>query len=276
MRIDAHVHFLEPAEFAYPWMPPEPSVLRRAWLPGDLAPVLTRNKFDGCVAVQATTDDREAEWLLRLADYNPFVLGVIVWVDLTGSHLGQRLDELQRHPKFAGIRHPVHDEKDERWLLRLNVLEGLRELERRRLPFDLLIRPQHLPLIPELADRLPRLTLVVDHIAKPPIATGEREPWAREIEIVSSIPAVHVKLSGLITEAHWKTWLPVHLRPYVQHVWNLFGPQRCLFGSDWPVCLQAGIWKEVLAGFTQALGAVDKQTRAGVIGENAIRIYGLK
>src|SRR5687767_12747487 len=118
MRIDAHVHFLDPSQFQYSWMPPDPSVLRRAWLPRDLSPVLARNNFDGCLAVQAITDDAEAGWLLRLAEVDPFIRGVVAWVDLTSPRLGRRLDELQRFGGFAGVRHPVHDEKDERWLLR--------------------------------------------------------------------------------------------------------------------------------------------------------------
>jgi L-fuconolactonase len=275
MRIDAHVHFLDPAAFEYPWMPPEPSVLRRAWLPGDLRPVLERNHFDGCVAVQAFTGDAETDWLLRLAVEHPFVLGVVGWVDLGDPHLGHRLDMLQRQRHFVGVRHPAHDEEDERWLLRLNVVEGLREIARRGLPFDLLIRPPHLPVVCELADRVPDLRLIIDHIGKPPIASGALDPWAKEMEAVARIPGLHVKLSGMITEAEWKTWLPSQLTPYVQHVWHLFGPERCLFGSDWPVCLQAGIWKEVLAGFTQALGPVDKDTRSGVMGGNAVRFYRL-
>ena len=276
MRIDAHQHFWDLSRFSYPWMPREPSVLRRNWLPDDLGPVLARNNFDGCVTVQATTEAREAEWLLSVANEYSFIRGVVGWVDLADAGLGHRLDQLQRHSKFIGVRHPVHDEEDERWLLRVNVLEGLRELARRRLPFDLLVRPIHLPVVMELAELVPDLPMVIDHIAKPPIATGEMDPWATDIERASRVPGMHVKISGMITEAEWKTWLPAHLAPYVKHVWNCFGPERCLFGSDWPVCLQAGIWKEVLAGFTQALGPVTKEVRAGVMGENAARFYGLQ
>jgi L-fuconolactonase len=275
MRIDAHQHFWDLDRFAYPWMPPEPSPLRRNFLPEDLRPILARNNFDGSVAVQATMDPGEVNWLLRLAETSPFVFGVVGWVDLTDPQLGAKLDRLQAHPKFVGVRHPAHDEEDERWLLRLNVLEGLREVAHRGLPFDLLLRPQHLPVACELAERIPSLRLVIDHIAKPRIAAGEFEPWASQIAEAAQVPHMHVKISGMITEAEWKTWLPEHLRAYVQHVWHAFGSDRCLFGSDWPVCLQAGIWKEVLAAFTQALGPVPKEIRAGVMGENAARFYRL-
>jgi L-fuconolactonase len=263
MRIDAHQHFWDLERF------------RRNFLPEDLRPILARNNFDGSVAVQATTEPAEADWLLELAGQSEFVLGVVAWVDLTDPHLGATLDRLQRNSKLAGVRHPVHDEEDDRWLLRLNVLDGLKELARRSIPFDLLLRPRHLPVACELADRVPSLALMIDHMAKPRIAAGEMEPWASDIARAAAIPHMHVKISGLITEAEWKTWVPDHLRPYVQHVWHLFGPERCLFGSDWPVCLQAGIWKEVLAGFTQALGPVPKEIRAGVMGENAARFYRL-
>lgn len=275
MRIDAHQHFWDLSRFEYPWMPPEPTPLRRNFLPADLAPILERNKFDGSVVIQATTDPREADWLLELATENPMVLGVVAWVDLTDPQIGHVLDRLQKHPKFSGIRHPVHDEDDVRWLLRSSVLQGLRELERRGIPYDLLLRPPHLPLIPELADAVPSLPLVIDHIAKPQIADGLTEPWDRDMERIAQIPHMHVKLSGMITEADHEHWTSSQLQPYVQHVWKLFGPQRCLFGSDWPVCLLAGVWKEVLASTTQALGPVPADVRAGIMGENAARFYKL-
>ena len=151
MRIDAHQHFWDPGKFSYPWMPAGPSPLRRAFLPADLAPILERNRFDGSVFVQATMAEGEAEWALALADANPFLKGVVAWADLTSDRIGGRLDELLRHAKFKGVRHPAHDEEDDGWLLRADVIRGLRELEARDIPFDLLLRPQHLPLVPELA-----------------------------------------------------------------------------------------------------------------------------
>lgn len=276
MRIDAHGHFWDLDRFTYRWMPAEPSRLRRNFLPEDLGPILARNNFDGFVAVQATTDSREADWLLALAEAHPFIAGVVGWVDLADPDLGRTLDRLQAHRRFCGVRHPVEDESDPRWLLRPAVVRGLRELARRAIPFDLLIRPQHLPLILELADLVPDLPLVLDHIAKPPIREGRLEGWAEAIRAASQISWLHVKISGLITEADWKTWSSSQLQPYVQHVWRCFGPERCMFGSDWPVCLQAGSWKQVLAGFTQALGAIPKDIRAGIMGANAARFYKLQ
>lgn len=276
MRIDAHQHFWQLGRFEYPWMPPEPSPLRRDFLPSDLRPILFRNRFHGTVAVQAACSLDESRWLLQLASEFPWILGVVAWADLTSPSLGNDLDDLQRHPALKGIRHPVHDEPDPEWLLRPAVVAGLREVAARDLAFDLLLRPHHLPLVRKLAERLPGLRLVIDHIAKPDIAAAHWEPWASAIERAVAVPGLHVKLSGMITEASWRSWTAAQLRPYVEHVLRVFGPGRCLFGSDWPVCLQAGIWKEVLAGFTQAHGPLPREVRDGLIGENAARFYRLQ
>jgi L-fuconolactonase len=276
MRIDAHQHFWDLDRFPYPWMPPAPSPLRRKFLPEDLQPILERNRFDGSVVVQATTVPGEGPWLLDLAETHPMVLGVVAWVNLTDPQVGRTLDQLQARPKFKGVRHPVHDESDDRWLLRSDVIKGLKELERRKIPYDLLLRPQHLPAAIELAGHVPSLKMVIDHISKPLIATGQTAGWAENMEKISKFPNLYVKMSGMITEAKPKAWTADHLKPYVHHVWKLFGPDRCMFGSDWPVCLLAGIWKEVLAGFTQALGPTPEVDRNKVMGETAARFYGIE
>lgn len=225
--------------------------------------------------MQATTQAEEADWLLDLAEENAFILGVVAWVDLTSPGLGHVLDQLQAHPKFKGVRHPVHDEPDDRWLLRADVVEGLRELERRGIPYDLLLRPQHLPMVPELVEKVPDLPMVIDHMAKPMIAQHVMDGWAEDMERIAKIPHIHVKLSGMITEANPAKWSAEDLRPYVQHMLGLFGPDRLMFGSDWPVCLLAGSWKEVLAAFTQALGAQSMELREKILGETAQRFYKL-
>ena len=275
MRIDAHQHFWELSRFPYPWMPEDPSSpLRRDFLPHHLRPILARNKFHGTVLVQATTVQEEAKWLLDLADENPFILGVVAWVDLADANVGSVLDELQKHPRFKGVRHPVHDEPDERWILRTDVIRGLRELARRGLPYDLLFRPQHLPLIPELVDAVPDLRMVIDHIAKPDIRSRMWEPWATDIARAADYPQVFVKVSGMITEADSTSG--IDLQPYVHHVLKLFTLDRCMFGSDWPVCLLAGIWKETLAAFTQAHGPIPKEIRVKLTGHTAASFYDLQ
>jgi L-fuconolactonase len=275
MRIDAHQHFWDLGRFEYAWMPPEASVLRQTFLPDRLARILTRNRFEGSVLVQANTLLEETHWLLELANENEFIRAVVGWVDLTDPRLGSTLDSLQKNPKFKGVRHPVHDESDDDWLMRAEVLAGLAELGRRGLPYDLLLRPRHLPLVPRIAERVPGLRMVIDHIAKPPIAAHLREPWARDIEAASRLPQVYCKLSGMITEADPKAWIAEHLRPYVKHVMRIFGPDRLMFGSDWPVCLLAGTWKEALAAFTQSIGAQPIEIREKLLGDTARRFYGI-
>lgn len=276
MRIDAHQHFWDLRRFEYSWMPPEPSVLRQTFLPPLLARILERNRFDGSVLVQANTMLAETRWLLDLAEANDFIRAVVGWVDLTDPRLGWVLDELQKRPKFKGVRHPVQDEADDRWLLRDDVINGLAELARRGLPYDLLLRPRHLPLVPRIAERVPDLRMVIDHIAKPPIADQSMEPWTRNIEEAAALPQIYCKLSGMITEADPRGWKPEHLRPYVAQVMSSFGPDRLMFGSDWPVCMLAGSWKEVLAAFTQAIGPQPIEVREKLLGETAAEFYGIE
>jgi len=247
MRIDAHQHFWDIQRFQYPWMPAGESPLRRNFLPDQLAPILERNNFDGSVVVQANTILEETHWLL----------------------------ELQRHAKFKGARHLVHDEPDVNWLLRADVLRGLSELARRGLPYDLMLRPQHLKLVPRIAEHLPKLRMVIDHIAKPPIATQRLDGWAKDMTAAAEIPQVYCKLSGMITEADPRGWKAEDLKPYVAHVLAHFGPDRLMFGSDWPVCTVAGTWKEVLAAFTQAAGPQTIEARGRLLGATAARFYRL-
>jgi L-fuconolactonase len=273
MRIDAHQHFWDLDRFEYAWMPPAPSVLRQTFLPDRLARILTRNRFEGSVLVQANTLLAETRWLLDLSEANEFIRAVVGWVDLTDPRLGEVLDEFQKRPKFKGVRHPVQDEPDENWLLRRDVLAGLSELARRGLPYDLLLRPQHLPLVPRLAERIPDLRMVFDHIAKPLIAAQVFEPWASDMEAAAQLPQVYCKLSGMITEADSKSWKAEHLRPYVAHAMRIFGPDRLMFGSDWPVCMSAGTWKEALAAFTQSIGVQPIEAREKLLGETAQQFY---
>jgi L-fuconolactonase len=275
MRIDAHQHFWDLSRFDYYWMPPEPSVLRQTFLPDRLARILTRNRFEGSVLVQANTILAETHWLLELANANDFIRAVVGWVDLTDPLLGSVLDELQKNPKFKGVRHPVQDEPDDRWLMRADVLAGMVELARRGLPYDLLIRPRHLGLVPVIAERVPDLRMVIDHIAKPLITAQVSEPWNRDMAVAAQLPQVYCKLSGMITEADPNSPMAEQLRPYVSHVMQIFGADRLMFGSDYPVCMLAGTWKEALAAFTQSIGAQPIEVREKLLGETAQRFYGI-
>ncbi len=257
-------------------MPPGPGPLRRNFLPPDLEPTLTQNSFDGSVVVQAAQVPEEATWLLSLAAKHKSILGVVAWADLKDPNLGRTLDQLQKNPKFVGVRHIVHDEPDVRWILQPDVIRGLKELESRKVPYDLLVKPPHLPYVPGLLEKVPELPIVVDHIAKPYIKEGIFDGWAQDMERIAKHPKLYCKVSGMITEADPANWKAEQLTPYVAHVLKVFGFERLMFGSDWPVCTLAGTWKQVLAAFTQALGAQDADERAKIMGSNAARFYGLK
>lgn len=274
MRIDAHQHFFDLNRFEYDWMPPGPSRLRQNFMPDWIAPILHDHNFDGGIATQAIRSLEETRWLLELSDRFEMILGVAGWVDLTDARVGQTLDELQRHPRFVGVKVPAHREDDPQWLLREDVLQGLGEVSRRNLPFDLMITPRQLAQVAQIAERIPNLRMAIDHIAKPPIASHELEPWASDIAETAKLPQVYSKLSGLITEAE-EHWAADQVRPYVQHVFRCFGPRRLMFGSDWPICLSRGTWKAVLATFTQALGALQQETREQLLGLTALEFYRL-
>ena len=187
------------------------------------------------------------------------------------------MDRLQLDPKFKGVRHPVHDEPDVEWLLRPDVIQGLKELERRSLPYDLLVRPQHLPVVERLIEKAPSLRMVIDHIAKPPIAERIFDGWAQDLERLGAAPHLYVKLSGMITEASTDGWKEKDIEPYLQHALSMFGPDRSMFGSDWPVCLLASPnWKGALAAFTQALGPQTEEVRDQVLGGAAAKFYRLE
>lgn len=275
MRIDAHQHYWDVHRFQYFWMDDAtPSILKQNFLPADLKPIYELNRIDGSVLVQASHTMEETWWSLQLAESEPSILGVVAWVNLTDPQLGATLDKLQQYRPFKGVRHLVQDEPDDHWLVRPEVLNGLRELARRSIPFDLCIHPRHLPLVPIVAGQIPNLRMVIDHLAKPFIAKHEMEPWAKDISAAAKSPQIYCKLSGMITEAG-PTWKAADIQPYLAHCFAEFGPHRCMFGSDWPVCLLAGTWKQVLAAFTQALGAREVGVREKLMGLTAQEFYGL-
>lgn len=273
--IDAHQHFWDPRVFSYPWMTAEVEPLRRAFLPRDLEPILREAGVDRTVVVQATHSLEESRWLLDLAASTEFVAGAVVWADLGSPSLGAQLDELHRHAKFCGVRHLVHDEPDAAWIVRPDVVGGLQELERRDIPFDLLLRPWHLKYVAQVRDRCPRLRLVIDHIAKPLIAAHQLDGWAIEMAKAARLPGVWCKLSGMITEADWRHWTPADLKPYVDHVVREFGYDRLMFGSDWPVATLAGSYARVAGALREVLGEIGPADAATVWGGNARDFYRL-
>ena len=273
--VDSHHHFWDVGMRDYPWMPPGESVLRRNYVPEDLAPALEQGDVDKTVIVQAHQTVEETVWMLDIAENTDFVAGVVGWVDLTADDVGDTLDELQANPWFKGVRHIWHDEPDDDWLSRPGPVNGLREVAARGLAYDFLVRPQHLKYVPEIMDKVPDLRSVIDHIAKPLIAEKVVEPWLEDLREVANIPGMMCKVSGMVTEADMENWTPDDLAPYVAHVLGMFGYDRLMYGSDWPVCLQGGSYQQVIDAARKTLSSLTSEESSAVFGGNAARFYRL-
>lgn len=273
--IDSHQHFWQVGRFDYPWMSSDLGVLYRDYLPDDLAPILQRNGVKQTVLVQASNSIAESRWLLDLADENSFIAGVVGWVDLMSLEIDAQLDELCAHPKFKGVRHLVESEPNDDWLVQPAVLSGLNKLSARGLSYDLLVHARHLQYVSQVADSCPDLPLVIDHLAKPPIARNEIEEWAQALKPIASYPNIHCKLSGLVTEANWSSWQTNDLRPYGEYALELFGADRMMFGSDYPVCLLAASYDRVLGLFQELLRELGDGGRDKIFSKNAARFYRL-
>jgi L-fuconolactonase len=273
MRIDAHHHLWDPARRTYPWMEGlEP--IRRRFAPADLEPLLEAVGVERTVLVQTLSSLDETVEFLRTAAATPFIAGVVGWVDLTDPDVAETIAGLRAMPEgrfLVGIRHQVHDEADPGWLLRPAVQRGIAAVGEAGLAFDLLVRARELPAALETVRGHPRMRFVLDHAAKPRIAPGRWDAdWERAMESFADEPHVACKLSGLVTEVEPQPWSIELLEPYVRRVLGWFGPSRCLFGSDWPVCLQAASYAEVMDGLRGIVG-----DDPSVFGETAARVYGI-
>lgn len=277
MKLDSHQHFWFHNETDYPWMGPEHVRIKRDFLPADLKPLLEANGIDGCVAVQARQTTKETEWLLALADQNEWIRGVVGWVPLTGNAGEPWLERIGPHAKLAGVRHVIHDETDDKFILRDDFNAGIRCLAAYGLVYDILIFTKHLPQTVAFVDRHPGQPFVVDHIAKPRIrGSSFDEVWAAGIRELALRENICCKISGMVTEVGDEPWNQQLLRPYFETVFDAFGAQRVMFGSDWPVCLLRSdykSWIRAAEAFTATLSP-DEQT--AFWGGNAVRMYGLE
>jgi L-fuconolactonase len=276
--VDAHQHFWDPAAADYPWLTDDLAVIRRAFGPSDLEPALHDAGVDATVLVQTRSSLEETVEFLATAEATPFVRGVVGWVDLTDPGVGETIAELRDRPgggRLVGIRHQAHDEPYADWLIGDDVVRGVEAVGRAGLVYELLVRTRELPAALAVARRLPDVRFVIDHIAKPPIAAAELEPWASRIAPFRAEEHVACKLSGMVTEADWATWTPSSLQPYVDHVLDVFGPDRLLFGSDWPVCLLAASYGQVLEAARTTLSDLADAEAAKVLGGTAARVYRL-
>lgn len=278
--VDAHHHFWTPGRYDYYWMAgPELEPIRQPFQPADLQPLLTASGVDCTVLVQTVPSVDETREFLEIADDNPFVAGVVGWVDLTDPTVDLTLAELKtgRGGEYlVGIRHMVHDEPDAEWLVRPDVQRGLQAVAHADLAYDLLLRPRELPAALEVVKAHPHLRFVIDHLAKPEIALGLIAEWKDRMAAFGEQPHVMCKLSGMVTEANWTSWTPEDLRPYVETVLGIFGTERVMFGSDWPVSLLAAEYGQVKSALEAALPPLTAAQEAPIFGGNAIRFYQLK
>lgn len=274
MRIDAHQHFWKYSLEEYGWIGDGMDVIRRDFGPRELEPLLKANGFEGSVAVQARQHLGETEYLLKLADEHPAVRGVVGWVDLRSADAEAQLDRFREHPKLVGVRHIVQDEPDDRFLMGEDFLRGLSLLG--DLTYDILIYPNQLPAALELVERFPDRRLVIDHIAKPYIGRGELEPWASQMRQIAEAPSVSCKVSGMVTEADWQGWTRDDFTPYLDVVFEAFGPGRIMVGSDWPVCTLAASYGQVIDVVKSYIDPLSEAEQTAVLGGTATEFYRLE
>ena len=276
MKIDSHQHYWHFNTADYGWMGDNMSVIKRDFLPADLLPELKSIDFDGSVAVQARQSLEETNWLLQLADEHPHIKGVVGWVDLQSEQAEAQIVAFAQHPKAVGVRHVIHDEEDIDFMLRPAFLRGVQLLGKYNLAYDILIFPKHLPNTIRFVKQFSeQQTFVIDHIAKPLIKDGIVSPWKEDIAALAKFPNVYCKVSGMVTEADWNTWTPENIRPYLDIVFEAFGTERILIGSDWPVCLVAGKYSEVMQVVIDYISSFPEKEQALILGENAAKAYKL-
>lgn len=277
MIIDAHQHFWQLAQpFNYGWLrAPHNAPINRDFLPDDLLPHLTNTGVQKTIFVQTQHDLDENRWALGLAEQCDFLAGIVGWIDLASPRCEEQVLEFRANPKFVGVRHITQDEPDADFILRPDILRGLKVLEKHRVPFDLLFYVKHLRHAVTVARALPGLPLVIDHLAKPRIKDHAIDDWLPHLRAAAACPNVYCKLSGMVTEADWRHWKTDDLKPYVQAALDCFGPQRLMFGSDWPVCELAASYDQVHQSLSDALGPISASERAAIFGATANEFYGL-
>ena len=274
MIIDAHQHFwhFDPVRDA--WLTGEMAALRRDFLPADLEPILTQNGVDGCVAVQATQSEAETLFLVNMARTYDIVKGVVGWIDLQADTLTERLTAFAQHPQIRGYRHVAQAEPAD-FLIRPAVVQGIRRLAEFGMTYDILIYHHQLKAALHLARAVPEVHFVVDHLAKPDIKKQDINRWSSFMAELAKCPNVSCKLSGLVTEADWQQWSKRDFFPYLDVVFDHFGPDRLLFGSDWPMCLVAANYTQVKTLIEEYVMPWGSEVRAKVFGANAVAFYGL-
>lgn len=275
MTIDSHQHFWIYEAEKHAWIDDDMKVIRKNFLPEDLKLVYQNNGIDGCVAIQADQTLTETDFLLDLAEKNDFIKGVVGWVDLRASNIDEVLNQYSKFPKLKGFRHVVQGEADHNFMLRPDFLNGIAALEKYNFTYDILVFPHQLGAALELVRRFPTQKFIIDHIAKPYIKDRFYDGWATLMKAISEYQNVYCKLSGMTTEADYNNWTPEQIEPYMQLVFEAFGANRILFGSDWPVCLVAGNYTKTKELVTNFIAGLSSEEQAAIMGGNAMQFYNL-
>lgn len=274
-KIDAHQHFWKFDPVRDSWINDEMSVIRKDIFPGDLQPVLKENGFDGCVAVQADQSETETDFLLGLADKNDFIKGVVGWVDLRAENIKERLEAYRSFNKLKGFRHVLQGEKDRALMLNPDFTRGIRALQEFNYTYDILIFTDQLRYTKEFVAMFPAQKFVIDHIAKPYIKDHKIDEWKKDMQAIAAFENVYCKISGMVTEADWHTWKKEDFTPYIDVIVNAFGSGRIMFGSDWPVCLVAASYENMIGIVKDHFSSFSEDEQEKFFGGNAINFYNL-
>jgi L-fuconolactonase len=274
MFIDAHHHLwvFDPAEFD--WIDDSMTVLKQDFKRKEFEQILSQNDFSGSVVVQARQSMQETLWLANLANQSELIKGVVGWVDLKSESLNEQLAKLSSYKKLVGFRHVIQGEADSDFLDNADFIRGLKILSDKGYCYDLLVFANQLPSVIKMLQHVPKLNVVIDHIAKPDIKSGrEFELWRKNMNTLAQNPNCYCKLSGMVTEADWQNWTSQDIRPYMQTVLALFGTKRTMFGSDWPVCLLAGEYDSIKQLVLEFIELNYPQAKEDIFAKNASRFY---
>ncbi|TXG38428.1 amidohydrolase family protein [Seonamhaeicola maritimus] len=276
MIIDSHQHFWNYEPKKHEWIDDSMKVIRRDFLPEELQKLYKENSIDGCVAVQADQTLRETNFLIQLSEDYDFIKGIVGWVDLRSNAVEQDLERYTHFKSVKGFRHVVQGEPDPNFVLRPDFTKGIFALHKYNFTYDILVFPHQLGSVLELVSLFGNQKFVIDHIAKPYIKDGFFDGWALLMKEIAKHENVYCKMSGMITEADFNTWAPEQIHPYMDVVLEAFGPERVMFGSDWPVCLVAGNYGQVKGLVTDFISKLSPDEQAVIMGKNAVDFYNLK
>jgi L-fuconolactonase len=276
MKIDAHQHFWQYNQEKYPWITPQMRAIRHDFMPKDLINVLKINDIDATIAVEAFHSEEETNFLINLANEHAFIKGIVGWVDLKQNNIDDRLAYYSSFPKLKGFRHSIESESDANFMMKPDFMNGISKLEKHNFTFDLLISSKQLNLANLFVKQFPNQKFVINHLAKPNISLSEITLWAKEIHEIAQNENVFCKISGLVTENDWNLWVATDFKPYLDVVFDAFGTNRLMFASDWPVCMLAASYGQVLEIVANYIAQLTDNEQDKIWSRNAIDFYSLK